>query len=364
MYATCIFCHRPLGANEAIEHFPVGRRLAFDAAKGRLWVVCRSCERWNLTPLEERWEAIEECERAFSETKRRVSTDEIGLARLSEGTTLVRIGRPQRPEMAAWRYGDQFGRRRRRYLVAGGAAAAAIAGLVIAGPVMGVIGAGAINLVNAGNLLRYRRTIARVWAQGHLLRLNQQSLNNVELRPHRDAGFELDVPYIYPWRHRVWLAGVGIGKGAAFGLVQGAVPLTGEDALHAARTLLPRINVSGGNATAVNDALQLVEQEAAPHALFTRMAAVEDRHHRIFFTQGIKGFQGEPRYRIGGLSPAQRLALEMCLHEADERRALEGELAELEQRWREAEEIAAISDSMFVSPEVDSRAKKLRAEAE
>ena len=71
MYSTCIFCHAGLGTNEAIEHFPVGRRLAFDAARGRLWVVCRSCERWNLTPLEERWEAIEEGERLFSNTKLR-----------------------------------------------------------------------------------------------------------------------------------------------------------------------------------------------------------------------------------------------------------------------------------------------------
>ena len=114
MYRTCLFCSNDLGRNEAVEHFPVGRRLAFDAAKGRLWVVCRRCERWNLTPLEERWEAIEECERAFRATRLRVSTDEIGLARLKEGLELVRIGEPQRPEMAAWRYGDQFGRRRRR----------------------------------------------------------------------------------------------------------------------------------------------------------------------------------------------------------------------------------------------------------
>ena len=56
MYSTCLFCHSDLGANEVIEHFPVGRRLAFDEDKGRLWVICRSCERWNLTPLDERWE--------------------------------------------------------------------------------------------------------------------------------------------------------------------------------------------------------------------------------------------------------------------------------------------------------------------
>lgn len=39
MYTTCLFCHSSLGTNETIESFPVGRRLAFDAAHGRLWVV-------------------------------------------------------------------------------------------------------------------------------------------------------------------------------------------------------------------------------------------------------------------------------------------------------------------------------------
>ena len=65
MYTTCMFCKKPLETNEVVETFPVGRRLAFDSAKGRLWVVCRRCERWNLTPLEERWEAVETCEEAL-----------------------------------------------------------------------------------------------------------------------------------------------------------------------------------------------------------------------------------------------------------------------------------------------------------
>src|SRR5688572_16251896 len=114
MYSHCLFCHAPLGSNEVVEAFPVGRRLAFDPAKGRLWVVGGACERWNLTPLEERWEAIEQCERLFRDTRLRVSTDNVGMARLREGLALVRIGAPQRPEFAAWRYGDQFGRRRQR----------------------------------------------------------------------------------------------------------------------------------------------------------------------------------------------------------------------------------------------------------
>jgi hypothetical protein len=40
------------------------------------------------------------------------------------------------------------------------------------------------------------------------------------------------------------------------------------------------------------------------------------------------------------------LALEMALHEAEERRALEGELALLESAWKEAEALAAIADGL------------------
>ena len=76
MYSTCIFCNRPLGTNSTLASFPVGRRVAFDAAKGRLWVICRRCERWNLSPLDERWEAVEEAERLYHDTRRRVATAE------------------------------------------------------------------------------------------------------------------------------------------------------------------------------------------------------------------------------------------------------------------------------------------------
>lgn len=54
MYRTCLFCHGDLGSNEVVEPFPVGSRLAFHGERGRLWVICPRCERWNLSPLEER----------------------------------------------------------------------------------------------------------------------------------------------------------------------------------------------------------------------------------------------------------------------------------------------------------------------
>ena len=48
-----------------------------------------------------------------------------------------------------------------------------------------------------------------------------------------------------------------------------------------------------------------------------------------------------------------RLAVEMAIHEESERRAMEGELETLEAAWRQAEEIAAIADSLLVPSAVD-----------
>ena len=33
MYSTCLHCNKPLGSNDVIETLPIGRRIAFDAAK-------------------------------------------------------------------------------------------------------------------------------------------------------------------------------------------------------------------------------------------------------------------------------------------------------------------------------------------
>jgi len=57
-----MFCDRPLGAKQVIEHFPVGRRLA-----------------------------VEMCERLFRDTRVRVSTENVGLTKHPEGLEFVRI---------------------------------------------------------------------------------------------------------------------------------------------------------------------------------------------------------------------------------------------------------------------------------
>ena len=166
MYSTCLFCNQSLGANEVVESFPVGRRLAFDQTHGRLWVLCRKCAKWNLTPLEERWEAIETCERLFRDSKKRVTTENIGLAKLSEGLELIRIGHPLRPEFAAWRYGDAFGRRYRRWMTGIAGGSVIYGGVMAAGFTGAVVGSVALTLwlivYGGGDVIQERKIIARV----------------------------------------------------------------------------------------------------------------------------------------------------------------------------------------------------------
>ena len=248
MYATCLFCNKPLGANEALETFPVGKRLAFDAAKGRLWVVCPHCERWNLSPLEERWEAIESAERQFRDTRRRVSTDNIGLAKLRDGTTLVRIGQPLRPEFAAWRYGDQFGRRRRQALALSGITVVTAAALYGLGPLLGVAIGG---IAMAGNLAsmayaasQQRRVIARisVASRQRPIEIRGQLVRQIKIDAHGDD-WALIVPFEKP-RNRLiqWATSLSTPDPK---IVDHEV-LTGDFALRTAAKVLPAMNWGGG----------------------------------------------------------------------------------------------------------------------
>jgi len=349
MYSTCIFCNKPLGRNESIEAFPVGSRLAFDPARGRLWVVCRTCERWNLSPLEERWEAIEQAERLYRDTRRRVSTDNIGLARLPEGTTLVRIGEPHRPEFAAWRYGDQFGRRRKRAMLIAGGGGVAIAALVAGGAVAGVsIGAFGWMFAQLGRGLVHgspETIVARI-------RTEQNGL--VEVRRRHLAESSIDS-----------------ADDGALGLYlrfkNGSARFSGPEAERIASVVLPKVNRFGGRKSDVADAVRQIEY-TGDSARYVRSLAQLSRGLTKSMTEGVSPRKARSRqqefnkYGLFSLPAPQRLALEMALHEEAERRALEGELAELERAWIDAEEVAGIADNMFLPETVDAQFRKLKGE--
>ena len=331
MYATCLFCHAPLGRNETLESFPVGRRLAYDAERGRLWVVCRACERWNLTPAEERWEAIEASERLYRDTRRRVATDNIGLARLAEGTELIRVGRPLRPEFAAWRYGDQFGRRRRRQLALSGAGIAAVGALVVGGVSAGV-GIASFGWVISQALQRVihgspSKVVARVRVQHTPLELTRRDLARVRIGGDRTLPFTVEIRR----EHALWRA-------------------EGMEALRLASQILPAVNRFGGRPEDVRSAVDAMERAGGPEGYVSRLRsrAGATRHGEADDSSRWWGTDDVPRTGLYALPPVDRLALEMAAHEEQERRALEGELAELERAWREAEEIAAIADDLLL----------------
>ena len=357
MYSTCLFCNEDLGTNEVVEHFPIGRRLAFDAARGRLWVVCRQCERWNLTPLEERWEAIEECERLFSETRLRASTDNIGLAKLREGLELVRIGTALRPEMAAWRYGDQFGRRRRKHLIYTGVGISAVAGMVVMGPVMGWIAGGGWGswqiITNLHSLYQHRRVRVRMMVPGdeQPIVIRKKQLDKASL-----------VRVDGDWGLRLSYARSGAPKGldrsaVSFKMKDSAyeVTLKGEQALKAAGKLLPAVNEEGAKSADVQNAVQLIGEVTDPARLFDKFSGGMPMRGRA-----ARRFDPDAGHRFMNLPKEVRLALEMAAHEEQERRAMEGELAILEAAWREAEEVAGIADDMFTPRDTDARLAELK----
>ncbi|UCC49100.1 MAG: hypothetical protein JSV41_02665, partial [Gemmatimonadota bacterium] len=334
MYKTCIYCNRSLGTNEGVEDFPVGRRLAFDQAKGRLWVICERCRRWNLSPLEERWEAIEECERQFRDASQRFSTENIGLARLPEGLELVRIGRPQRREFAAWRYGKQFLKRRIITLVKIGARIGLAVGMMFTGVyAFGVV------------VEQQDRVVARVKSKdGRKLFVTLKDARKVQLvrAPERTDGWMLSVPY-RP-NERSWGIIGTLGKGK-----RQIEELDGPSAIRAAGLILPRVNSFGGSNSQVRDAVRLIEEARSPEHFFGVAAARPGDKRR-----DVRNIFPVEASRVSQMDATVRLALEMAAHEETERRAFEGELAQLEDAWREAEEIAAIADRLLIPESVEN----------
>ena len=321
MYTTCMFCQKDLGRNQVVEPFPVGRRLAFDAERGRLWVVCRKCERWNLTPLEERWEAVETLERLFRGTRVRSQTSNIGLAKHPEGLEMVRVGEPLREEFAAWRYGDQFGRRRKRAILTTAAVTAGVGIVAVGGVATGVISAALLGQSgNFVNLFVNGRTLVSLKDDdGTVLKLKRPDLQKVRLLPTDDE--------------QGW--GIRVQKGKRISVYEG------PRAQQVAGRLLPRINARGGKPDVVRDAVGRIEAAGHPEEFLRRMSG-----------RRKDGFAGDPSGVIAKLPAPTKLALEMALHEESERRALAGELWRLERQWEEAEEIAAIADGLLV-PEKD-----------
>jgi hypothetical protein len=354
MYSTCLFCTDPLGRNDVIEHFPVGRRLAFDTARGRLWVICPSCARWNLSPLDIRWEAIEEMERSYRDTRTRVATEHIGMAQLPDRTRLIRIGQPLRPEFAAWRYGQVFKERyRREYVWQAGGLVVLLACFGLGHAVPGLVGGmtlyNGVQILSAGRVLlhRHRPRVPVRLENGRTVRLSAASAALARFRRDTEGQWYLRLHHADFQPTGPLLRGLGVKhRRLAVGSYS---DVHGPEVFRYAANMLPLVNSTGAKEDTIAEAVQRVTDAASPTAILERVA-----QSRSYEPDNLAIFSEMPA--------VERLALEMALHEDDERRALEGELAELETRWREAEELAAIADNLLVPAAVSERLASLQSD--
>ncbi|HET7276075.1 MAG TPA: hypothetical protein VFI91_12980 [Longimicrobiaceae bacterium] len=399
MYRTCIFCSADLGTNDSVEEFPVGRSLAFDAWKGRLWAICGRCGRWNLAPIEERWEAVESAEKHFRDSRLRVHSENIGLCKLPDGTRLVRVGEALPGELAAWRYGTQLMRRRKKYLLAAGAVSIGIGAFATVGfaGMLAAIGVGG-GLTQLGiqassfgyQYRRSRRVVHRLGPgespTGEALTLRRHQLNSAALTTGSEGAIAIWLPNAFTGERR---------RGGTSRISWRPEPLILEG--QAARVVLSRVMVEANRAGAsrknVGTALDLLDRAGGPEDYLRKTAwrrlslgigNVPNFHgtwrtwRQVGATFGGERISplrpppvtdkeivtfGARRYNRGRalgvkLHRPNALALEMALHEESERRALEGELAELESAWRDAEEIAAIADALPDDPLDDLKAQE------
>jgi len=208
----------------------------------------------------------------------------------------VRIGSPLRPELAAWRYGDQFGRRWHGVHAGWGLRAPFERERVVCRL---PVGNGDVAIVRGRHLAE-----ARILTGG-------------------------------PWGNR-WGLLVSYGSGC--------VVFTDAAAVRVAGLLLARINGGGAPLDDVELAVDILERNGNTDRCF-QYAASRPEHER---------------HRLVKLPVGIRLALEMAAHEETERRTIETELGATEERWRAAEEVAAIADDLLIPPGVLARIRGYR----
>jgi len=285
--------------------------------RGRLWVVCGNCRRWNLIPIESRWENLEALEKiARDEARLLLQTDNIALLRV--GTVeLVRIGQAHLPEEAWWRYGRELTGRRarfRRLSITMGALTGAVAlgGFTVGVGVLGVLGLGPV-LQTIAREVKFGPVAWRGTATcpncGSVLREIQFQNSNRVVLAQQENGFEL--------RYRCYRCHLDA--------LHAGYRLTGVSAEHLLRRILAYRHYEGATEAQVRAATEVIEEIGSALQLTQRLAL--------------------QRVHLGELPRPYALALEIAINHETERRLLALEVSELEARWRQEEELAAIVDN-------------------
>jgi len=317
MFQRCIFCHASMATNETVERFPVGRRIAFDPGRGRLWAICQECRRWNLAPIEERWEALDDLEKVARDRGRLLSrTDNISLIRAGE-VDIVRVGQDTRlVEEAWWRYGKELKERRSRHRKVSYFELGAL--LLMSATMGGAYWFYGGNMAN--DFLRWRQFGATAWRG----RIACPDCGHVTT----------ELPFKATKRLR--LVGSPADEGVGLELRcpkcrsggEGRLHLGGVDGQHLLRRTLAWHHFAGASEKRVREATAVIDHVGSATE-FTRRIAT-----REFSMESLRSKTNR----------TEAIALEIALNDDVERRLLELELHELEERWREEEELASIVD--------------------
>ncbi|HZE93415.1 MAG TPA: hypothetical protein VEZ49_01825 [Gemmatimonadales bacterium] len=324
MFVSCAFCNASFDGDGGPSGLGVGRRIAFDEWKGRLWVVCPRCSRWNLTPFDDRLERLEAVARAASRGRVAASTDQVALIRW-ERYDFVRVGKPPRVELATWRYGERLRNRQRERMKVVVPLTVAAIGLGIAANVAAGGGFGMVvwNIHRVADWIYLRimggRKVSLVEPPicahcGNIMQLRARHIQFARLVPDQHA--EMAIVVSCPHCH-----------------TEGA-QLTANEATHVLRQGLTYLNLKRGGRRRAEDAAREVDHVGGPDQLVRDIARRE--------------------LMLRNLRPERGLALEMAV---DER----AEVEELERQWKEAEELADIADgTLSTSTEIEDELKRLK----
>ena len=314
MLKRCLTCYTPFETNELLPHMPHARRVAFDAHRGRLWAVCSACARWTLAPIESRWETLDTLSGLVTGRRARLlkSGENISLLH-ADGLDIIHVGRAGLPEESWWRYGNELHAREER------ARKVVRRGKVIDGLVMFAIAGipfwGHSNPAKWLNRARRRSFGGESWrgesqcaACGRILHtIDFKKLDRVRIEHHHDT-FRLRYlctrcdPHVDASGHR----------------------LGGVTAEHVLKRILAWQNFAGAGANEIGAAMSLLDRYTDPPALIRDMS-----HQHV---------------GVATLDQRAALALEIALNCDVEARQLANEVAALEERWREEEELASIID--------------------
>jgi hypothetical protein len=325
MISRCFACDHALGQNTELEWLPAADSVAFDAGRGRLWVICRWCSHWSLVPMEERWEAVEELERRTARAPVLAATEAVALVQVGSVRAL-RVGRAPAREEAWWRYGPGLRGRRRRFAYVSGiggtlAAGAAVSGLAVLALVPGMIEIAAFGHVKVGR------------APGAARRMGAEIAADFDRRFrygryawHGSAGCAECGGLLHRLQYReLELAtlredGSVLVRCAQCARGAGGYAIPEPQARDLVRRCLSYVNIEGATQDELNTAVELIRSGVVRTASYS----------------GPLSF--------GSMSRPQAVALELTATERVEAVMLGLEMRDLAARWRSAEAIAAIVD--------------------